>query len=266
MSAIRICPAAGSAARIVLHKTGGGHSAAIPRSPSRFMPTPGAHRHSSSSRRTARRLLDVPVSGLVELPNATFSHDDAGAGNVTQMTLGVDTTSSDRLQLPGTGKQFVLFPDALPARSRMPANRWPRVHRRDHGVERAGDRAVRRHRQQQRRPPEAVRAGLQDFDSAVRRGRALHHRPARCTGAARIVWALVDVPQGSLRLDLFGHAQRRRADDSVVARRRPARNNQLHVTGPGTCRGIGELSDPPVVGCGAIDSQPILRAATMVRS
>ncbi len=185
--------------RIVLHKTGGGRNATDSALTVAAYATPGAAQAFQQFTANAPGgYVDVPVSGLVELPNATFATTTLAQANVTQMTLGVDTTSSDQVYNPGTGKQFVLFP--MLGSSNFAG--FPDTVGRVFIVEISASNAVQAvlyagvDSNNDGTPEASEQACKTSFSSVQPVARCiidLHDAPAG-TGN---VWALVDVPQGS---------------------------------------------------------------------
>jgi len=185
--------------RIVLHKTGGGHSATDTALAVAAYATPGATQAFQQFTANAPGgYIDVPVSGLVELPNATFATTTLAPANVTQMTLGVDTASSDQVYNPGTGKQFVLFPMLVTSNVPEFLDTVGRVFI----VEIAASNAVQAvlyagiDSNNDGAPEASEQACKTSFSGVQTVARCiidLHDAPA----GTQNVWALVDVPQGS---------------------------------------------------------------------
>ena len=98
--------------RIVLHKTGGGHSASDIALTVSVYSSPGATQaYQQFTANAPGGYVDVPVSGLVELPSATFAPTSLAPAIVTQMTLPADPDDVGKLyDFPGTGRQFQLYP------------------------------------------------------------------------------------------------------------------------------------------------------------
>jgi subtilisin family serine protease len=185
--------------RIVLHKTGGGRSATDTALTIAAYATPGATQaFRQFTADSAGGYVDVPVSGLVELPNAAFATTTLAPANVTQMSLGVDTSSSDQVYNPGTGKQFVLFPMQaagnaggfpaavgrvfiveITASSAVQAVLYAGIDSNNDGAPEASE--------------QACKTSYSTVQPVARCVVDLHDAPAG-TGS---VWALVDVPQGS---------------------------------------------------------------------
>lgn len=102
-----------SNARIVLHKTGGGLPAtdtaltlAVYASPGKAQAFQNIVTSGPGGNQT------IQLNGLAALPQVTFTPTSLVPATVTSINLGVDTKSNDIYStFPGTGKQFVLFPN-----------------------------------------------------------------------------------------------------------------------------------------------------------
>jgi subtilisin family serine protease len=185
--------------RIVLHKVSGGRSATDIALTVAAYATPGAvQAFQQFTANTPGGYIDVPVSGLVELPDATFATTTLAPANVTQMTLGVDTTSSDQVYNPGTGKQFVLLP--MLVTSNIPE--FPNTVGRVFIVEITASNAVQAvlyagiDSNNDGTPEASEQACKTSFSGVGPVARCiidLHEAPV----GTQNVWALVDVPQGS---------------------------------------------------------------------
>ena len=105
-------PGTWSDGRIVLHKSTGGKSASDTVLPYDVYATPGAapaFQEITTSGPGGN--TSFPISGLVALPNATFTPTNLQAATLTELSMGVDSTPNDiYTTLAGPGKQFVLFP------------------------------------------------------------------------------------------------------------------------------------------------------------
>lgn len=102
--------------RIVLHKTGGGREASDFALTLTAYASPGATQPFAQIVANAPGgFVDLPVSGLVELPAATFTPTSLVPVIETQMNLPVDPDDVSKLyELPGTGRQFQLYPMVQP--------------------------------------------------------------------------------------------------------------------------------------------------------
>ncbi|MHB8679789.1 MAG: S8 family serine peptidase [Rudaea sp.] len=100
-------------ARIVLHKAGGGSAATDTALTLAVYSSPGnapAFRDIATSGPGGNQTIQI--GGLAALPQATFTPTSLVPATLTSMSLGVDTKSNDiYTTFPGTGKQFVLFPN-----------------------------------------------------------------------------------------------------------------------------------------------------------
>ncbi|HXD83264.1 MAG TPA: S8 family serine peptidase [Rudaea sp.] len=102
-----------SNARIVLHKTGGGQAAtdfaltlAVYASPGNAPTFQNIATSGPGGNQT------IQLNGLAALPQANFTPTNLVPATVTNRNLGVDAKSNDIYStFPGTGKQFVLFPN-----------------------------------------------------------------------------------------------------------------------------------------------------------
>jgi subtilisin family serine protease len=185
--------------RIVLHKTGGGRGATDIALTVAAYASPGAMQPFQQLNANAPGgYIDIPVGGLVALPNATFATTTLAPAGVTHMTLGVDTKSSGQVYNPGTGKQFVLFP--MRATSNIPE--FLDTVGRVFIVEISASNAVQA----------VLYAGMDSnndgtpeaSEQACRTSYSSAQPVARCIvdlrgapAGTQNVWALVDVPQGS---------------------------------------------------------------------
>jgi subtilisin family serine protease len=99
--------------RIVLHKSTGGQAASDTALTLAAYAAPGAAPPFQSIITTGPSgSATVQVNGLVELPHAAFSPTTLAEATQTDMDLGVDPTPFDLYTtFPGTGKQFVMFPN-----------------------------------------------------------------------------------------------------------------------------------------------------------
>jgi subtilisin family serine protease len=100
------------AARVLLHKTGGGRAAADIALQMDVYSDPGtqpAFRDISANGPGGH--IDIPLSGLAALPQATYAVTVPALAQVSDLNLPVDPNPSKLYDtFPGTGKQFVLIP------------------------------------------------------------------------------------------------------------------------------------------------------------
>lgn len=99
--------------RIVLHKSGGGQSATDIALTAAVYATPGAPPPFQTIAADAPGgSATIALGGLVALPQATFTTTSLAPATATQFTLPPDPNAANLYaKFPGTGKQFVLFPN-----------------------------------------------------------------------------------------------------------------------------------------------------------
>ena len=222
-------PGSWAYARIVLHKSTGGKSATDTALSLAVYAAPGsapAFREITANGPGGNATLQV--GGLAAMPQATFTPTNLVPATPTSMTLGVDTKSNDIYStFPGTGKQFVLFPNVY--QQGVDSSAYGSVF----VVEVASSNA----------PDADLYAGIDsngdgqpEFAEQACASSSVAGSPARCVidlrGAGPVqVWALVDIPQsnpaGSYTVTLSSGIP---AVSVVAPNRGP---NDFGVVGPG---------------------------------
>lgn len=224
--------------RIVLHKTGGGNAATDTALTLAVYAAPG-------SQPTFREIHSDGPSGsmtftlddLVALPEATFTTTTLEPANVSVLNLGVDSGDKDLYNLPGDGKQYVMFPingtsgEALPDHASSLRGRVFIAEITSTtagqavlytGVDSNGDGV-----------PERAEQACTASASQVTSARCIVDLRDAAPGAIQ-AWALVDIPRGS-----SGMTFSVTLSAAVPATGRPAGSQydnsqgQLIVTGPG---------------------------------
>jgi subtilisin family serine protease len=222
--------------RIVLHKSTGGQSSSDNAFALAVYSQPGSmppFQQFTINAPTGNVILQP--SGLVALPQATFSTTSLEPATLTNMNLGVDPTPGDLYStFPGTGKQFVLFP--ISRISNFPGTHPPNMQGRVFIVEVASSDAAVTNLYA---GVDSNGDGQPEFVEQACTSTTQTGGTARCVidlrgaaASARNVWALVDIPQG--RSD----AQQSVALSSGVAMVNippggDASGGRLTVTGPG---------------------------------
>ena len=186
-------PGTWSDGRIVLHKSTGGQGANDMALPLDVFSSPGAapaFQEITASGPGGSTI--VQIGGLVALPDAIFTATNLIPATITDLNMSVDPTPNDiYTTLPGTGKQFVLFPIAATVGTDF--GNFSQVFI----VEVTSSDA----------PATALYAGIDSNGDGVpefaeQQCQASGGTTLRCVidlrdaGAATNVWALVDVPQG----------------------------------------------------------------------
>ena len=224
-------PGSWSDGRIVLHKSTGGQSANDTQLPLDVYSSPGtAPAFQEITATGPGGSAAVQISGLVALPEATFTATNLMPATVTDLSMGADPTPNDiYTTLPGPGKQFVLFP--IQAITGTDFGNYSQIFI----VEVTSSDA----------PSTTLYAGIDsngdgvpDFAEQQCALASASGATMRCvidlrgTGAAN-VWALVDVPQGDQSATYSVELSSGLPAISYVLGEDPTQLENLIATGPG---------------------------------